>query len=297
MKWPHWNSQAARNQRRSFQTGRTLIESVDHDHDHNHWFIGHQLCLLLTHNAHSYPHRGTARQYRLSNHNHPFLSHQSTIDQKRQITTPTLTLHPGGVHALRYTKNIQLVPRPYGLHNRLRITLQAPQEVHSLHILAICSRGTRQRPPSRVSPFSYKSSFHRAILAPIEILHCSCGPPERLPQYIFHSRHRPYRIYQKWDPFYLQFGFSHPTQMDLNNHTFKVNRVKVLHTIHNYLIVQHHFHKTNPLIHENSRLQYANTILTSPYCMNYSYIVQLNYCEGTLRNLDPRKNYFLFSPL
>ena len=31
--------------------------------------------------------------------------------------------------------------------------------------------------------------------------------------------------------------------------------------------------------------------------MNYSYIIQANYCEGTLRNFDPIKNYFLFSPL
>ena len=71
----------------------------------------------------------------------------------------------------------------------------------------------------------------------------------------------------------------------------------MVHTIHNYLFVQHHFHRTNPLIHINSRLQYANTKLTSPYYMNYSYIIQTNFCEGTLRNFDPLKNYFLFSTL
>ena len=47
----------------------------------------------------------------------------------------------------------------------------------------------------------------------------------------------------------------------------------------------------------NSRLQYANTKLASPYYMNYSYIIQPNYCEGTLRNFDPIKVYFLFCPL
>ena len=47
----------------------------------------------------------------------------------------------------------------------------------------------------------------------------------------------------------------------------------------------------------NSRLQYSNTKLTSPFYMNYSYIIQLNYCEGTLRNFDPIENYFLFLPL
>ena len=31
--------------------------------------------------------------------------------------------------------------------------------------------------------------------------------------------------------------------------------------------------------------------------MNYSYIIQPNFCEGTLRNFDPIKNYFTFSPL
>ena len=85
--------------------------------------------------------------------------------------------------------------------------------------------------------------------------------------------------------------------MDVNNTTHKVNRVKTLHTMHNYLFVQHHFQHTNPIIHMNSRLQYANTKLTSPYYMNYSYIIQPIYCEGTLRNFDPIKNYFIFSPL
>ena len=51
----------------------------------------------------------------------------------------------------------------------------------------------------------------------------------------------PYKIYNKYDPFYLQFGFLHPTQMDVNNTTHKVNRVKMLHTMHNYLFVQHFF--------------------------------------------------------
>ena len=107
----------------------------------------------------------------------------------------------------------------------------------------------------------------------------------------------PNKIYAKHDPFYLQFGFLHPTQMDVNNTTHKVNRVKILHTMHNYLFLQHLFQDTNQIIHMNSRVQYANTKLTSPYYMNYSYIIQPKYCEGTLRNFDPIKNYFIFSPL
>ena len=105
------------------------------------------------------------------------------------------------------------------------------------------------------------------------------------------------RIYQKCDPFCLQFGFLHPTQMDINKTPHKLNRVKMLHTVHNYLFVHHHFHRTNLLIHMNSRIHKANTILTSPYIMNYSYIIQPIFCEGTLRNINPIKNYFIFSHL
>ena len=47
----------------------------------------------------------------------------------------------------------------------------------------------------------------------------------------------------------------------------------------------------------NSRLQYANTKLTSPYYMNYSYTIHSDFSEGTLRNFDPIKNYYIFSPL
>ena len=71
----------------------------------------------------------------------------------------------------------------------------------------------------------------------------------------------------------------------------------MLHTMHNYLCVQHHFQNTNPIIHQNSRLQYANTNLTSPYYLNYSYTIHSDFCEVTLRNFDPIKNYYIFSPM
>ena len=85
--------------------------------------------------------------------------------------------------------------------------------------------------------------------------------------------------------------------MDVNNNTHKVNRVKMVHTMHNYLFVPHHFQHSNPIKYMNSHPQYAYTKLTSPYYMNYSYIIQPKYCEGTLRSFDPIKNYFIFSPL
>ena len=91
--------------------------------------------------------------------------------------------------------------------------------------------------------------------------------------------------------------FLYPTQMNVDNQTHKVNGVKMVPTIHNYLFVQHHFHRKNPIIHINSRRRYANTKITSPYYMNYSYIIQSTYCESTLQNFDPIKYYFLFLPL
>ena len=68
--------------------------------------------------------------------------------------------------------------------------------------------------------------------------------------------------------------FLYHIEMDVNNQTHKINGVKMLQTYHNYLFVQHLFHRTNQLIHMNSRLQYANIKLTSPYYLNHSYSIQ-----------------------
>ena len=107
----------------------------------------------------------------------------------------------------------------------------------------------------------------------------------------------PTKFIKSMTPSIYIFGFLHPTQMDVNNTNHKFNRVKMLQTMHNYLFVQHHFHRTNPISHMNSRLHIANTKLTSPYYINHSYIIQPNYCEGTLRKFESLKNYFTFSPL
>ena len=52
----------------------------------------------------------------------------------------------------------------------------------------------------------------------------------------------PYHMYQNYYSFYLQFAFLHLTQMDVNKQTHKVNRTKIIHTIHFYHFFQHHFH-------------------------------------------------------
>ena len=63
--------------------------------------------------------------------------------------------------------------------------------------------------------------------------------PDRLNDYLntFFTRDTaPYQIHQKYDPFFLHFGLLHPTQMDVNNTNHKSNTVKMLHTMHNYLL-------------------------------------------------------------
>ena len=89
----------------------------------------------------------------------------------------------------------------------------------------------------------------------------------------------PYRIYQKFEPLYFQFGFLHPTRKDVNNQTHKVNRTKMFHKIHYYIFVQHHFHWNNPIVHIKSRLRYVITKLTSPFYKKYTYNTSPKYCK------------------
>ena len=76
--------------------------------------------------------------------------------------------------------------------------------------------------------------------------------------------------------------------MDVNNTLQKVIRLKMLHTVHNCLFVQHHFHRTNPLIHMNSRLQYANTKLTTTKCV-HGHTFNLLYKDWMADKLDNRE--------
>ena len=71
----------------------------------------------------------------------------------------------------------------------------------------------------------------------------------------------------------------------------------ILTSIHNYLFLQRQFHRTNPLMHMNARLQFANTKIISLYYLKFSYIINPDYCGGTLRNFNSIENYFLFIPL
>ena len=105
----------------------------------------------------------------------------------------------------------------------------------------------------------------------------------------------PCRIYQNYDPSTFSLVFPSNTN-GCNNQTHQFNRTNILHAKHNYLFLQHHFRWTNLLV-QKTRFEYVSTKLTSPYYMNYSYIINPTYCEGTLRNFDPIKSYFLFFPL
>ena len=89
----------------------------------------------------------------------------------------------------------------------------------------------------------------------------------------------PYACIKSTTPFIFFWLFLRATQMDVNNQIHKVNRIKTLHKIHNYLIVQRHFHRTNPIVHMKSRLHHTNTKHKSPYYLNYSYIINPTYSE------------------
>ena len=144
-------------------------------------------------------------------------------------------------------------------------------------------------------PIANKSAVHRK-LSPPNIF--SADRQSHNLNTMFTRDLTPYRIYQKHDRFFLQFGFLLTTQMDVNNQSHKKNRTKMLHTIQKCIFAQHNFHRTKSFMHINSRLLLRNTKITSPYYINYSYIININpiCCEETLRNFDPIKNYFLFIP-
>ena len=234
-----------------------------------------------------------------------------TIDRYRRTITRAPTLQPEDAQEPQHTKSILCAHLRSRLQNRLLDTLQAHISTPPQHTLkptaSSCSLGHLENE-------YVQEGWDRDL--PLECLHFPIN--RRFTERFWHQSKyfyaladrqndylntfctrdvTPYRIYQKNDLFYLQFAFVLPTLMDVNNQTNKVNRVKMLHSIHNYLFVQHHIHRTNPLIHMNSRFQYANTKLTSPYYKNYSYIIQPNYCEGTIRNFGPIKNYLLFLSL
>ena len=53
--------------------------------------------------------------------------------------------------------------------------------------------------------------------------------------------------------------------------------------------------KLRPLMHIIiSWLQYVIQKITSPYYLNFSYIIYPRYCERTLRSTEPTKNFYLF---
>ena len=149
--------------------------------------------------------------------------------------------------------------------------------------------------PLGCAPFPLNPRFRERFWHLSKHFIALAGRPNDYLNIFFTRDTSPYKTYAKYDPFYLQFGFLHPTQMHVKNTDHKVNSVKMLHTMNNYLFVQNHFQHTNPIIHMNSRLQYAKTTLTSPFCMNYSYIMKPNFCKGTLRKFDPIKS-ILYSP-
>ena len=66
----------------------------------------------------------------------------------------------------------------------------------------------------------------------------------------------------------------------------------MLHTTHNYLFVQHHFHRIKPLAHMNSRLRKTKTKITSPYYLNYNFIKKNHLLRGNFQKFRSHKEQF-----
>ena len=135
---------------------------------------------------------------------------------------------------------------------------------------------TARKPFPRVSVFPYKSAFQRTLFAHLEVFFALAVRQNDYLNTVFTRDTTPFRVYQKYDPFYLQFGLLHPPQMDVDNQSHIVNRTKMLHTINIYLFVQHHVHRTNPLIHIKARLQKGNTKITSPSYLFITFYARRN---------------------
>ena len=143
---------------------------MDHDHDRNHWFIHHPFCRHLTHNVHPYPHRGTARQYRLSDQNHLSLSHPSETDRRQLSMHRPFTQETSTSYSTRNLSSSFLSHT--GFTNACAFTLQAPQEAHRPHlpvaeeIILLPHKGssTNHKAPTFVS----KSSRIPLVLVPFK---------------------------------------------------------------------------------------------------------------------------------
>ena len=97
------------------------------------------------------------------------------------------------------------------------------------------------------------------LLADHGVLFRSGRLPERLLYRNVHKGCHLLLYLPKIPSFLSTFSFFRPTQMDVNSQSHKVNRAKMLDTMHIYLFVQNYFYPANPLMHINSRLQFANS--------------------------------------
>ena len=88
--------------------------------------------------------------------------------------------------------------------------------------------------------------------------------------------------------FQLYFIFLHPTPKDVQNNNYRVHETKLIHNLIHYTFPRDkNINTTKSYIHINDQL-------TSPYFLNYGYKLKWNYTIGTLRNLDPIRNYYIF---
>ena len=93
---------------------------------------------------------------------------------------------------------------------------------------------------------------------------------------------------QQHQIFQLSFNLLHPTPKDVQSNNYKVHETKLIHNLIYYTFLRDkQYTASKSFIHINDQL-------TSPYFLNYSYRIKWSYTIGTLRNFDPKKNYYVF---
>ena len=95
--------------------------------------------------------------------------------------------------------------------------------------------------------------------------------------------------------FTLQFNLLRPSVFDLhtddsNSNFHSANKKRVHHETYK------RFWETNPISSANNNFIFQNRKFTSPFSFHLSYHIKPEFTKGSLRNYDPIKQYYLFTP-
>ena len=95
--------------------------------------------------------------------------------------------------------------------------------------------------------------------------------------------------------FTLQFNLLRPSVFDLhtddsNSNFHSANKKRVHHETYK------RFWEINPISSANNNYIFQNRKFTSPFSFHLSYHIKPEFTKGSLRNYDPIKQYYLFTP-